>query len=134
MITGKSKVDRLLLAMAEHEGWYPVGDPRAANGSRAYRNHNPGNLRQSPYQVGTDGGFAVFQNDFMGFFALYWDIYQKAQGKTRTELNGQSTIRDLLYVWAPPSDGNDTEAYVKRVETLSGIPANTTLAEIFETQ
>lgn len=132
MITGIPRVDRLLLAIAEHEGWHPVGSETSENGSRSYRNHNPGNLRASPYQIGTEGNFAVFQNDFVGFFALYWDIYQKAQGKTRTELNGQSTIRDLLFVWAPPSDNNDTEAYVRSVEQKTGMSASTTLSEIFE--
>lgn len=131
MISGIPAVDRLLMAIAEHEGWHPVGSSTSPMGSRAYRNHNPGNLRSSPYQTGTNGKFAVFANDFMGFFALYWDIFQKSQGNTHTGLNGQSTIRDLIYVWAPPSDNNDTDAYIRRVETLSGMPASTTLAELF---
>ncbi len=126
------KVDALMMAIAHHEGWHPPADGDTSGGSRAYRNHNPGNLRSSPYAHSTVDGFAVFRNDFVGFMALHWDLLQKSRGNTVTGLTGQSTIRDLIYVWAPPSDNNDTEAYIASVERSMGVPASTTLAEIFD--
>jgi hypothetical protein len=132
MIGANRKIDALMEAIAEHEGWNPPDADSTSGGSRAYRNHNPGNLRSSPYAHSVVDGFAVFRNDFVGFMALHWDLMQKAKGNTVTGLNGQSSIRDLIYKWAPPSDNNDTEAYVRSVEKYMGVPASTTLAEVFE--
>lgn len=131
MISGIPAVDRLLLAIGEHEGWYPLDDHRNKNGSRAYRNHNPGNLRSSPFQSGMDGGFAVFRNDLIGWNALHWDIMQKSKGKTVTGLGPKSTLRELIFVYAPPSDNNDSEAYLARVTKKTGLNESDTLGEIF---
>ena len=132
MIGANPKIQALMLAIAEHEGWEPPAPGKLPNGSRAYRHHNPGNLRRSPYAHSIVDNFAVFSSDFVGFMALHWDIMQKARGQTVTGLTGQSTIRDLIYVWAPPSDNNDTEAYVQSVVQRMGVTSTTTLAEIFE--
>jgi hypothetical protein len=132
MIGVNRKVDRLLEAMAEHEGWYPAGTPGYPNGSMSYRNHNPGNLRSSIYQVGTVNNFAVFKNDWIGWIAFQHDIMQKARGNTSTGLGPKSTISDLIYKWAPPSDNNNTEAYIKSVEAKSGLSRTMTLGELFK--
>lgn len=119
------------LAIAEHEGWNPMAGGGANNTEPtvAYRNHNPGNLRSSVFEVGKRDGFAVFLNDQVGFAALVFDIWSKAQGKTVTKLNGASTLRDLVYVWAPPHE-NDTENYIKFVEMRTGLASTTTLGEL----
>lgn len=132
MIGANPKIEALMYAIAEHEGWQPPSKNTPPGGSRAYRNHNPGNLRSSPFAHSVVDGYAVFRNDFVGFMALHWDLMQKAHGNTITGLNGQSTISELIYKWAPPSDGNDTEAYVQSVAKRMGVPASTTLAEVFE--
>ena len=131
MLSANPKIERLMLAIAKHEGWHPPAKGDKAGGSRAYRNHNPGNLRKSPFAFSEVDGFAVFRSDFIGWMALHWDLMQKAKGQTVTGLTGQSTIRDLIYVWAPPADNNNTEAYVEAVVRDSGFPSETTLAEIF---
>lgn len=117
--------------MATHEGWIPAGTVSGveSNGSVAYRNHNPGNLRASPFALDIKDDFAVFLDDNVGFFALLWDLRAKATGNTRTNLNGESTIADLIAVYAPPSE-NDTEAYISHVEKLSGLPRNTKLRSL----
>lgn len=132
MIGKTIKADRLMQAMAQHEGWMSVAADPQQRGSRAYRHHNPGNLRASPFAEGIVENFAVFRNDIVGWQAFHWDLLQKARGNTSTGLNGQSTLRDLLFKWAPPSDNNDTEAYVRAVEKSSGLTASTTLKEIFD--
>lgn len=126
------EVDRLMMAMAEHEGWSHETEDTAIGGTRSYRNHNPGNLRASPFASKIVDNFAVFRNDMVGWQAFHWDLLQKARGNTSTGLNGQSTIRDLIYKWAPPTDNNDTEAYINAVEKSSGLKASTTLAQLFD--
>mgnify|MGYP005862859681 CR=1 FL=1 len=132
MLGSNQKVDDLMRAIARHEGWHPVGSPDFIAGSRSFRHHNPGNLRKSPFEIFNIDNFSVFESDFIGYMALHWDLLQKSRGSTVTGLNGQSTLRELLFIWAPPSDNNDTEAYVRSVERSMGVPATTTLSEIFE--
>lgn len=122
------QLQTLARAMAEHEGWISgleiYGHKNIA--TVAYRNHNPGNLRASPFALGKRDGFAVFLDDNTGFFALLWDLRAKATGNTRSNLNGDSTIAELIEVYAPSSE-NDTEAYIKHVQELSGLPRDTKL-------
>lgn len=126
------KVEKLMLAIAEYEGWYPPAKGLPAGGSRAYRNHNPGNLRKSPFSCGEIEGFAIFRNDFVGYMALHWDLMQKAHGNTSTKLNSESTIRELIFTYAPPSDANDSEKYLKFVLDKTNFKEDTKLKEIFQ--
>jgi len=91
--------------MAEHEGWSPISNSAAKGGgpSVSYRNHNPGNLRSSIFQLGVRDGFAVFFDDAAGMFAMRWDIMRKCQGKTSTGLTGESELKDLIGVWSAGS-------------------------------
>lgn len=121
-----------MFAMAEHEGWEEPSEKNGWEGTIAYRNHNPGNLRSSPFSSGKKDGMAVFKNDFLGFTAFQWDLMQKARGQTLTRLGPKSTLKDLIETWAPASDGNDVEAYVAEVVRMSGLSADMTLEKIFE--
>lgn len=123
------KLERLTLAMAEHEGWDPNAENRGQRGSVAFRNNNPGNLRSSPFQIGTRDGFALFNTEADGWAAFRWDIRQKAKGQTITGLNGRSTLRDLIHTWAPTEDGNDPDCYLQSVLHMTGFTAEMTLAE-----
>lgn len=118
-------------AMARKEGWEPVGHPKYAEGTKAYRHNNPGNLRASPFAYKIVDGYAVFRNEFVGWMALYWDLWKKSLGETSTGLGPTSTLRDLIFKWAPTGDGNDPEKYLADVVAWSGIPPETTLKEIF---
>ncbi len=118
--------------MATHEGWTPAGFPGNPNGSQSFRNHNPGNLRSSPFQCSTSNGFAVFKNDSIGWFAFENDIKAKAKGNTLTGLNGESTLRQLIFVWAPPSDNNDSETYLKTICFMTGFAETMKLKELLD--
>ena len=63
--------------------------------------------------------------------ALYWDIWKKSRGETSTNLKPESTLRDLIHVWAPKGDGNDPEKYLADVVAWTGIPETETLSQIF---
>lgn len=117
-LLAKKKEKRILLirlaeAMAHFEGW---NMPK----SLCRRNHNPLNLRYSKYATITKNGFAFFLTDEIGWKAGLWDLCMKCQGKTRTGLKPRSTIKNLIYVWAPPSE-NVSDNYVSYVCERLGI-------------
>lgn len=110
----KISVKNLAEAMAAFEGFYIPN-------SVAQRNNNPCNLRWSKFQTAAKNGFAYFTHADTGWNACVWDLSMKCQGKTQTKLTPESTIKDLIYVWAPPSDNNNTEKYVFYICTKLGI-------------
>lgn len=110
----KISLRTLAETMAVMEGWNIPN-------SLCRRNHNPLNLRYSKFQTGTNQGFAVFKDDETGWTAAIWDLKAKQEGRTSTGLNGSSTIKDLIFVWAPPSDNNDTNNYLNFVCKKLGI-------------
>lgn len=124
------KLERLAYAIAEIEGWATPFNTKTPGGSRSYRNHNPGNLRGSPFAVGTSDGYAVFKTDIDGFEALKWDIRQKARGNTGTSLTGKSTLSEFIRIWAPLTDGNNPENYLKLLCTLTGFTPSMRLEEL----
>lgn len=118
--------------MTEQEGWFPVGSLQMPDGSRSFRNHNPLNLRESPFQYKSRDGFAVFKNDLEGIEAGIWDIGQKARGLSVTGLTGLSTLKDLIDIWAPSSDGNDPNSYLTNVCLMTGFTPDMQLNALLE--
>lgn len=119
-----SRLERLTYAIQVQEGFY--------KSSRSWRNNNPGNLRASPFKKSMDDGFVVFSFYVVGWFALWWDLKMKCKGKTRTNLNGNSTLLELFNVYAPKSNGNNPSAYAEGVATRLGIPTSTQLKWFLE--
>ncbi|WP_059244414.1 hypothetical protein [Escherichia albertii] len=84
-------------------------------------NNNPGNLRTSknPWdgQTGDDGEFVTFATPEHGIRALGKNLlsYQR---------QGFVTPRQIISRWAPPEDGNDTEAYIEKVSSALGVSDN----------
>lgn len=98
------------------------GGESAADGPRGVRNNNPGNLEASssnPWvgQTGSDGRFAKFETPEHGIRALGRNLisYQR---------KGIDTVSDIINRWAPPSDNNDTTAYIKAVCAQLGVTAD----------
>lgn len=90
-------------------------------GTRAWRNNNPGNLRnyrfsQSHNSLGTAGGFAVFSSEEAGYAALMALL----QTKTYQSLS----IIDAIRRYAPPNE-NNTENYQNFIDSVTGIEGNT---------
>ena len=126
----RDNLEQLIKAIINHEGWFKPRPEEGYAGSRSWRNKNPGNLRYSKFQNGTDGGYATFESVEIGRKALRWDITQKIKGNTVTGLNGESTIEDLIHVYAPPGDNNNTAAYVRSVEEKTGFKRTMKLKEL----
>ncbi|MDN7190728.1 hypothetical protein QVL76_00190 [Klebsiella pneumoniae] len=98
------------------------GGEASADGPRGVRNNNPGNLEASssnPWigQTGNDGRFAKFETPEHGIRALGRNLisYQR---------QGIDTVGEIINRWAPPSDNNDTAAYIKAVCAQLGVTAN----------
>lgn len=119
--------------MAEFEGWKPDGnfERPAKYPSVAYRNHNPGNLRSSIFALGVRDNFAYFFNDATGMFAMQYDIMQKARGKTITTLTGDSTIADLISIYACVKD-EQLQNYLNHIFKLTGFEQFTQLKDIIK--
>jgi len=113
---------KLLEALADSiwrfEGWIPPGvDPKSPNGSRSWRNRNPGNLRPVPMPgVKTpvdDANYRVFDSLAQGWIALLNDISAKLEGSHG--LTDNSTLRNFFDIYAPSNDDNDPNKYARQV-------------------
>lgn len=90
--------------------------------------NNPGNIRASSIQWGgetTKAGdvFESFGTVQDGIKAMYSNLqaYKLKHGLT--------TIRGIITRWAPPTDNNDTEAYIKTVSDAIGVAPDIILNE-----
>lgn len=96
-----------------------VSEGGTGDSARGIRNNNPGNLEYSktnPWmgQTGYDGRFAKFETPEHGIRALGRNLlsYQR---------QGIDTVTDIINRWAPPSDNNNTDAYIKAVCAKLGV-------------
>ncbi|EFP3679595.1 hypothetical protein HPX80_003079 [Salmonella enterica] len=99
-----------------------VSDGSPGDADRGIRNNNPGNLEYSksnPWvgQNGDDGRFAKFETPEHGIRALGRNLmsYQR---------QGIDTVNEIINRWAPPTDNNDTAAYIKAVCEQLGVSAD----------
>ena len=99
--------------MARQEGFY-------VQGTRAARNHNPGNLEDGAFArahgaIGTDGRFAVFPTDEAGFRAMRALLQCRYRGMT---------VAQMLAKYAPPVE-NRTDVYLAHVCQWTGLAPDT---------
>ena len=87
--------------------------------TRAYKNNNPGNIRPDgkiwvgEKPVSTDKGFKQFVSMPYGYRAMFVNL----KGYIG---NGLNNIQKIISTWAPPSDGNNTVAYIAAVAKAAG--------------
>jgi hypothetical protein len=105
MDTNMSPLEALADAIMQFEGW--------RRDTRSWRNRNPGNLRPTnPTQLSLSG-YRVFESLADGFSALLEDLRAKFNGSHG--LTSESTLLDLLNIYAPAGDANDPSGYTKFV-------------------
>lgn len=94
---------------------------------RGFRNNNPLNLRRTntiwiglcPEQRDTE---------FYQFICMEYGIRAAIRNaRFIIARHRQCTLANLIETWAPPSDGNNTKGYIKRVCMLTGLKPNTVL-------
>ena len=112
-----SSVQDLMNAIANMEGFN-------VSGSIANRFNNPGNMRYSPLQSGSQvtasGTFATFASPSEGWAAL----------QSYIESNAGLSLRDFIYKYAPPNE-NNTGNYLDYVASSLGVSADNTISDIF---
>lgn len=110
-------VEALADAISRFEGWIPAGaEPAFPNGSRSWRNRNPGNLRPTSGLLDVpvdDKNYRIFSNLADGWFALRNDIIAKLGGSHG--LTNQSTLREFFDIYAPSDDSNNPDKYASQV-------------------
>jgi hypothetical protein len=109
------------LAIQEFEGWF--------DGSRSFKNNNPGNLKYAGQTGSTgqdDGGFAVFPNYETGFAALERQIELALLGYA-----GYSADMTLLEFFERYSPDGSAENYSAFVAGKLGVMTSTKLKDIF---
>lgn len=90
--------------------------------TRGQRNHNPLNIRRSDrtrwlgqLKQQRDREFVQFQSDLFGLRAAFRILH------TYIKLHHLHTLKDIIFRWAPPEDGNNTLSYINTVSERSGI-------------
>ena len=99
---------------------------KRSGGTRAWRNSNPGNIRYSKFSIkvgaiGQAGGFAVFPDEATGMYAI--------ETLLRTDSYNKLTVAGAISRYAPPSE-NDTAAYHRNIERLTGLSINKRMADL----
>ena len=101
--------------------------------TRGIRNNNPCNIRKgskkwlgevSQLNGVTENSFCQFESMVMGLRAAFKTL------KNYRNLYHIYSIKGIIYRWAPPQDGNNTEYYIKFVEENTGIGRHHTLMNI----
>ena len=91
-------LDAMATGIMRFEGFEP--------GTPAFKNVNPGNLRTPDWAEHDSGGFDVYPSFIAGFAALSKDIRDKFDGHNEHGLGPDSTLLQLMEVYAPAADGN----------------------------
>jgi hypothetical protein len=113
----------LCCAIASQEGWWD------GPGAIPVERKNPGDLRYAGQLNASAPGWngqgeapiATFTSPETGIAGLFRDIWEKiAKGMT---------VAQIVDVWAPPSDGNDTSQYLKDVLAWTGLVADKPMLE-----
>ncbi|MGC2960305.1 LysM peptidoglycan-binding domain-containing protein [Paraburkholderia graminis] len=92
-------------------------------GSFAWRTNNPGNLtKPRAYVMKSAIGYAQRTSNVKSLFIIFPDraAGQEAHQKLLKEVYGDSTVRGMITVYAPPSE-NDTEGYIGFVTKKAGV-------------
>ncbi len=123
MLLGMGDINTLATQIQKIEGYYPPGTPGYPNGSLAWQNNNPGNIRfaNQPGAVQGAGGFAKWPTYDAGYQGLLNQInYQAAKGQDLSQFINQ---------YAPPTE-NNTNQYLASLVQATGASPTTPLTTI----
>lgn len=103
---------------------------KRSGGTRAWRNNNPGCIRYSDFArkqgaIGKAGGFAVFPDEDTGKKAI--------ASLLKSDKYNKLTIAQAIFKYAPPHE-NDTENYKNMLRRMTGIPINTRISDLTDSQ
>jgi hypothetical protein len=107
--------------------------PGEGNGSRSWRNNNPGNLKFGKFAekqgaISQDEqGFAIFPDYETGRKAKATLLFESPSYKDKT-------ITEAINRYAPREDDNPTSNYVQAIVQATGMPPDTPLSMLTEEQ
>jgi hypothetical protein len=108
MLGDKPSLIDVARAIQNMEGWIPPKqNSEYPNGSRSWRNKNPGNIEYTGTTDGataSDGRFSIYPSYTVGFVALVQLLLR------RKVEHPEWTLLDLFMSYAPPTE-NDTSVY-----------------------
>jgi len=129
--TIKSKLDLFCEAIQDHEGYF-APSKKYPNGSRAYRNKSPGNLKFAN-QKGTIGkdkdNFAIFATYADGYMALRRMIENACLGLSKTYPKTLN-FYEFFGIYAPSADNNNPSQYAEVVAKKLGVSPNTQIKDL----
>jgi len=112
---------RLAQLIALNEGFgIPGAIPTVRN--------NPGDLRHGPHEQHPNG-----PND-IGTVDTVEDGWADLERQLELYAHRGFTLRQLAYTYAPPADGNPTEAYLTSLTKGLGMPDTTLVSEALKVQ
>jgi hypothetical protein len=121
---------------------YPDGGMEVrTGGTLAWRDHNPGNLRAAPDDIGSNQAysqkapnhaapFAIFPDDEAGDYAQERQLFEP--GFSRHDYPDLS-IADAVKQYAPKTE-NDTAAMITRLSSAAGVPQTTIMGTLTPSQ
>lgn len=126
-IIPQSASSTIAATIQQVEGYIPP-NAQYPNGSLAYQNNNPGNLRYVGQAGATQGvgGFAAFPTYDDGLAAL--------QNQIQIYAGEGLTIQQMMNIYAPASDGNNPSSYANTIASALGVPVDTPLQSLTASQ
>lgn len=115
-------LNTMCLAIQDYEG-YISPNSKYPDGSRAWQNKNPGNLRRGAWTLAVgfdDKGFAIFKTYDDGFATLKAMIKNCAMGNSSIYKPSDSLL-DFFHRYAPVADNNNSAAYAEFVAKRMGV-------------
>ena len=115
------------------EGYYAPGENKNyPNGTRAWKNKNPGNIKfvGQALAIGADAqGFCIFRTYEDGLTTLKNMVKNVAAGKSKV-YRADMTFTEFFRVYAPSSDGNYPEKYARFVADKCGVGVDTRINQL----
>jgi len=99
------------------------------------KNNNPGNLEFANQEGAVpskmdNGRWAKFSTPEEGYNALVKDIEVKQTGKSSSSIKPDSSLAELIRVYAPKKDNNNTEQYIKNISEWIKVSPDTPIKDI----
>ena len=125
VVKKNDRVHEFCMGIRQHEGWY--------EGSRSWRNNNPGNVKYSPVGYLPIYGTVLKDKDNFAIFKDYetgW-LYLNNLIKAKCTKFPNQTILEFINIYAPSSDGNDPFVYARFLADKLGVDITYQLKDIW---
>lgn len=146
-----NRIEDWAKATQAHEGYFRPGEnPNYPNGTPAWANNNPGNIRPTTYskslgdhyETGARGNFVYYKSYEIGWKALKQFLFDAStdvlkpfrdqRDRLKLKSTRELTLEQFYQVYAPQSDGNNPNRYAADVANRLGVPVSTKVGSLIE--